>query len=152
MSIDPAPEEALTIAAERFDAAGVRMTRGRRAVLGALFRAGGPVTVDELATLLDSEIPVSSLYRTLGVLVDAGVAVRVHERGGVARFEAAEDLAGHHHHLVCRVCGRVLDIPAVPDEDAELQRIVSAAARRAGFAVTGHHVDIEGVCSSCRAA
>ncbi len=129
--------------------AGLRLTRARRAVVAALEACTGPTTAADLAERL-ADVPISSLYRSLAVLVDAGVVARVHETEGIARFELAEAVAGHHHHLVCRSCGTVIDVRPTPSADDTVAGIVEAEAARHGFTATGHHVDIEGVCAACR--
>ena len=69
-----------------------------------------------------------------------------------ARFELAEDLAGHHHHLACATCGTVQDV--VPS--ARLERAMHDAARvvaeEHGYEVLGHQFDLVGTCPSCQEA
>jgi Fe2+ or Zn2+ uptake regulation protein len=55
-------------------------------------------------------MPQSSVYRNLSVLEQVGAVRRVITEEGIARYELAEDLTTHHHHLVCRVCGAVEDV------------------------------------------
>ena len=86
---------------QRLAAEGVRLTRGRRAIVLAIASAGGPRTAAEIHAELSDTLPLSSLYRSLSVLTDAGVLVAQHDSGGIMRFELAEWLAGHHHHFVC---------------------------------------------------
>jgi Fe2+ or Zn2+ uptake regulation protein len=66
------------------------------------------------------------------------------------RFELAEDLSGHHHHLVCGSCGKVADVRP----SARLERALAEAARVAAdeddFDVTDHRFDLLGLCADCR--
>ncbi len=94
-------------------------------------------------------MPLSSLYRTLIVLAEAGVLDRSYDGEGMARYELAEWLLGHHHHLVCVECGAVEDIQIAPDIEGEVGCLVERIASGSGYAVTGHRIDIEGVCRSC---
>jgi Fe2+ or Zn2+ uptake regulation protein len=89
------------------------------------------------------------VYRNLVVLEEAGVVRRMMTRDEFARYELAEDLTGHHHHLVCSTCGRVEDLPATPGLERSVAAAVDEAARRAGFRTQHHRLDLVGVCSRC---
>ena len=88
---------------ERLAAHDVRYTAGRRKVAAALLQAGGPRSASELHAELGDAVPVSSLYRSLAVMTEAGILARHPGRDGDARYELAEWLTGHHHHLVCHL-------------------------------------------------
>jgi len=128
---------------------GVRFTERRRAVLRALVRAEGPRSAAELHTDLDRGIPLSSLYRSLAVLEAAGVVVPHHGTRGLTRYEPAEWLSGHHHHVVCAACGAVEDVELPPELEGELQAVVTRAVGGSGFSVRGHSLEIDGRCRRC---
>jgi Fur family ferric uptake transcriptional regulator len=136
-----------TVAA-RLRAVGQRLTTNRRSLLDVLTAAARPLTIPEI---LDRrpELAQSSAYRNLVVLEEADVVHRVVGTDDFARWELTEDLAGHHHHLICASCGRVEDVPA----SAGLERSVAAAAaaitRSTGFRTEHHRLDLVGVCESC---
>lgn len=127
----------------------VRYTRGRKAVVGALARASGPMSAAELSEELGHDVPLSSIYRTLSVLEEAGVVEHHLGAKGLTRFELAEWLTGHHHHLVCLECGSVddIDIPAAKEES--VRSLVSEIAALASFDARDHALEIEGRCSRC---
>lgn len=127
----------------------VRFTSGRRAVVDAMSVAPGPRSAAELSDLLGAEVPLSSLYRTLAILEDAGVAVHHLAAKGPTRYELAEWLKGHHHHLVCVECGSVSDVEIPQHEEETLRRLVSGIARRNDFTPADHALEIEGRCSEC---
>jgi Fe2+ or Zn2+ uptake regulation protein len=127
----------------------IRYTRGRQAVVRSLERAGGPRSAAELHSKLRS-VPLSSLYRSLAILDEAGVLRKHHDADGLARFELAEWLGGHHHHLVCVECGEVEDIDLGEESESELRRIAARMAAEAGYRSTGHVLEVEGLCSGCR--
>ena len=129
----------------------VRFTPARRLVVRTLAEAGGPMTAGDLHERLKGDVPLSSLYRTLAVLGDARVLSREHDTAGIARYELAEWLTGHHHHLVCSSCGEVKDTAVDPETERTLSGLVERIAARAGYRVTGHRIDIEGRCRLCRA-
>lgn len=124
-----------------------RYTRGRRAVVGALAEADGPRSAAELHSQIGAEVPLSSLYRSLVILEEAGVVTPHY--GELTRYELAEWLAGHHHHLVCVVCGAVADIEIPGEQEAEVHRLVEEIAGGAGFTAYGHALEIDGRCERC---
>ena len=128
----------------------VRFTAARRQVVHALALATGPMAAGELHGRLRGRVPLSSLYRTLAVLEEARVLAKEHDAAGVARYELAESLVGHHHHLVCLACGEVREGGLDPPTEDTVVRLVEDIARRAGYRATGHRIDIEGTCASCR--
>ena len=140
-------------AAERLAAHDQRYTGGRRSLVEALIGSTRPLSVPEILKSLDADLPQSSAYRNLTVLIEAGVVARVDTGSDQARFELDEGLSGdHHHHLVCQSCEAVVDVDAFP----RLERALDAAARLAeedsGFEVTGHKIDLVGSCARCRSS
>jgi Fur family transcriptional regulator, ferric uptake regulator len=138
-----------TVVALRLRQAGQRLTPRRRSLLRILRSAVRPLTIHEI---LDrgSELAMSSAYRNLTVLERAGVVNRVITKEDFARYELAEELTEHHHHLVCSSCGLVRDLH--PDVDAE--RLMNKAMHRAteqGFTPATHRLDIVGLCADCAA-
>lgn len=136
--------------ADRLTGHGVRYTKARRTVVNALGRADGPRSAAELAESIGAKVPVSSLYRSLGVLEEAGVVAPHHGARGVTRYELAEWLAGHHHHLICVGCGLIEDVVVPKGRETEIRRLVDALARESGFAPIDHVLEIEGRCGRCR--
>jgi Fe2+ or Zn2+ uptake regulation protein len=128
----------------------VRFTAARRLVVRTLGEASGPLAAGDLHDRLRDDVPLSSLYRTLSVLEDSGVVDRHHDTEGVARYELAEWLSGHHHHLVCTACGAVDDVSIGPEMEREIRTFVTDLAAGHGWTATGHRIDVEGVCPSCR--
>lgn len=135
----------------RLRAANVRFTRGRRAVIEELAGAEGPRSAAELFDVLDGGVPLSSLYRTLSVLESAGVVKPHHGARDVVRYELADWLSGHHHHLVCTGCGRVDDVALSPHHEETLEAMAADVADAAGFSGVEHGLEIEGTCEDCAA-
>jgi Fe2+ or Zn2+ uptake regulation protein len=125
-----------------------RYTPVRRALVATLAEAGRPLSIPEILAS-NLELPQSSAYRNVTTLIEAGVVRRVTGVDDHGRFELAEELAGHHHHLACGRCGKVEDVAP----SARLERAMAEAARVAaeeeGYEVTGHQFDLVGVCPSC---
>ncbi len=127
----------------------VRYTKGRRVVIRALADADGPRSAAELSQTIGDKVPLSSIYRSLAVLEEAGVLAPHFSSPGLTRYELAEWLSGHHHHLVCVCCGNVQDIEADEDVERRLQAIVADVADGASFSQVNHALEIEGRCSRC---
>lgn len=130
---------------------GIRFTPARRLIVRSLAAAPGPLAAGDLHRALPSHLPLSSLYRTLTVLTGARVLSREHDAVGVARYELAEWLAGHHHHLVCNSCGEVRDVVVTAETERTISGLVQRIAHGAGYAAAGHRIDIEGTCPACAA-
>lgn len=129
----------------------VRYTTGRRAVIDTLASAEGPLAAAEIHDRLDGEIPLSSVYRSLSVLEGAGVLIPHFAQKGLSRYELAEWLRGHHHHLVCLDCGAVEDVTLPDNVEAEMDRIVRDIGGLTRFEAVNHSLEIEGRCARCAA-
>lgn len=127
----------------------VRYTKGRKAVVDALARAAGPMSAAELTELVGDTVPLSSLYRTLSVLEEADVVAHHLGAKGLTRYELAEWLTGHHHHLVCVECGQVSDVEIPPTQEESVRDLVAQIASLASFQPSDHALEIEGRCARC---
>lgn len=129
-----------------------RYTANRRVVVEALFGSDAPLTIDGVIEAA-GPLALSSTYRNLVVLEEAGVVHRIVTSDDHARFELTEDVTGaHHHHLVCTNCGLVLDI-TLPDElEEQLHASLDAAAKANAFHGAHHRIDLIGLCDDCNKA
>lgn len=125
-------------------------TRGRQTIVDTLMAAGTPLT---LPALLEQapDLTQSSAYRNLSMMEQAGVVRRLVHGIDHAHYELAEDLTGHHHHLICRQCGVIRDVTL----DRQLERSLDAAFTRiaveSGFRQDTHDIDLYGICADCDA-
>jgi Fur family ferric uptake transcriptional regulator len=127
--------------------AGLRATRQRTAIVRAMEREGRPVTAQSLHARLARAgrgPGLATIYRTLQALVQAGFARTFPAGEGEISYKLCDP--GHHHHLICERCGRVVEIPS-----CEIEAWATSAARRRGFSVSSHQADIFGLCADCRA-
>ncbi len=136
------------VVANRLEGVGQRYTPVRRTVVAVLASTGRPLTLPEVLAAAD-DLAQSSAYRTLAVLQEAGVVHRLAGPTGFARYELAEDLTEHHHHLVCVSCGAVEDLAASNRVERTVARAVDEAAASVGFRSQGHRLDVVGVCARC---
>lgn len=126
-----------------------RYTDGRRRLVDILADANRPLSIPEI---IDAHpgLPQSTLYRNLQVLEQAGAVRRVVAvTDSTARFELAEQLTAHHHHLICVSCGSVRDFRPSSRLEFALDRASDEAGRRDGFVADHHRLDLVGVCSDC---
>ena len=125
-----------------------RMTAVREQLVDILDTADRPLTIPEVLDA-GAGLAQSSVYRNLVVLEQVGVVHRVVTHDEFARYELAEDLTGHHHHLVCSNCGRVEDLPASESIERSVEAAVAQAARKVGFRTRQHRLDLVGTCADC---
>jgi Fur family ferric uptake transcriptional regulator len=125
---------------------GVQVTAQRLAVLRAV--AGQPhITADAVADVVRGEIgaiSLQSVYDALGVLVTEGLIRRIQPAGSAARFE--DRVGDNHHHLICRICGRLVDVDCAVGTAPCL-----AAADDKGYEIDEAEVAYWGRCPSCLA-
>lgn len=145
LTIDNSLHELVEVRLRRVD---LRYTSGRRAIVELLASAGHPVSISNIAAELP-DVPRSSAYRHLVDLQSAGVVRRLAAEDEFARFELAEDLTEHHHHLLCTTCGRVIDVTPTPAFERTVARMVEELANQHGFRPTAHALDVIGHCATC---
>lgn len=134
---------------ERLADRNTRYTDGRRVVVKALVAANGPRSAAELHADLGRAIPLSTLYRTLSVLEHTGIVIPHFANKSLARYELAEWLTGHHHHLVCLECGQVDDVDVPHEYESQVDELVLAISSTVSFLPKNHALEIEGRCVRC---
>jgi Fur family ferric uptake transcriptional regulator len=135
-------------AQELLAAGGIRVTRQRLQVLEALQAEPNDATAQEIFEMLRSRgvsIGLATVYRALGLLSSHGVVDALVHRPGEVCYRLCGD--EHHHHLTCTECHQVVELGGC-ELDPWLDRLGSDH----GFAVTGHAVEVTGLCAGCRAA
>ena len=125
-----------------------RYTALRRELVHVLARAGRPLTMPEILGTSPG-LSQSTAYRNVAALIEVGAIRRVAWNDDHGRFELAEELAGHHHHLVCTTCGTARDVVPSPRLERALREAVTAAAGDS-FTVTEHRFELFGTCADCR--
>jgi Fur family transcriptional regulator, ferric uptake regulator len=124
---------------------GTRPTRQRRAVAGALrtfedFRSAQDI--HDLLRRNGENVGLSTVYRTLQALADSGQVDMLRTEDGEAVYRRCS--AAHHHHLVCRSCGRTVEV-----EGPTVERWADAVAEQHGFTGVSHTLEIFGTCPLC---
>jgi Fe2+ or Zn2+ uptake regulation protein len=125
---------------------GMRVTSQRLVIDRALRDHGGHLTAERVHELVEPVLPgvtQQTVYSTLALLSDLGVARRVSAPGPSTRFEARTD---DHHHMVCQRCGAIEDLPVRVSVARAL-----AASRERGFDPASASVTVLGLCAACAA-
>ena len=126
-----------------------RYTAGRRAIIDLLVSSGYPVSIGDIAEQLP-DLPRSSAYRHLVDLHAAGLVRRVTAHDEFTRFELAEDLTEHHHHLLCVNCGKVIDVTLPSGFEQQAGAVISQLAAAESFQAHSHRLDVLGLCAACQ--
>jgi len=127
--------------------AGLKNTQPRRRILEIMDKASDHhmSAEDIYRELIEAgeEIGLATVYRVLTQFEEAGLVVRHHFEGGQSVFEL--DHGEHHDHLVCVKCSRVEEFC-----DPEIEKRQQEIAKKAGFTITDHSLNIYGICSECQ--
>jgi Fur family transcriptional regulator, ferric uptake regulator len=134
---------------------GLKVTPLRKAILDAFQSKRSTLTADQLYASVRRYVPragLQSIYRNLSDFQEAGIAEEVltGRRGSV--FALCHNALGHHHHLICRSCGRSEEINPCAIDSA--MRAMNRSFRRIGkkirFHIERHFLQLEGICDACR--
>jgi len=124
---------------------GLRLTEQRRTIVDAFFHAEGHVDIDTLYQLVkesDSRIGQATVYRTLKLLTQSGLAQTARFGGTATLYEAADE--EHHDHLVCRSCGLIVEF-----FNEEIELLQDKIAEENGFKLETHKMELYGLCPKC---
>jgi Fur family ferric uptake transcriptional regulator len=131
--------------AQYLEAHSLKHTRQREAILEIFLAASGHITSEEIYQRVrdrHANIGYTTVYRTMKLLCDAGLASERHFDDGITRYEIAHE---HHDHLVCLRCGKIIEFECEMIESTQVE-----IADRYGFQVLRHRHEMYGHCSSCR--
>lgn len=140
--VDPTP---FLAAMER---AGCRLTEPRRDVATLIADQPGHFAAADLVSTARQRglgIGRATIFRTLDLFAGLGLVARLDLPTGDHAYVACEPV--HHHHVICSRCGRTEDI-----DDAGLRRVVQDVARRTGYAIEEHRLELFGTCPACSGA
>ena len=100
-----------------------------------------PMSATELTYELRT-VDRSTVYRMLELFGELGIVKEVWP-GGSHKYELSDEFQGHHHHVVCEVCGLITKISS-----RDLEKMLQRSAKKAGYQLTDHQVELTGLCSS----
>src|SRR4026209_671966 len=126
---------------------GLKRTSQRDLILDVFLRTEEHLSIEDLYRLVQGEDPTvgqTTVYRTLKLLTEAGLAREVRFGDGRTHYEHNYKHQ-HHDHMICSECGKIIEFYS-----AELEALQDKMAARHGFEITQHHLRMIGVCSECR--
>ena len=128
---------------------GLKRTAQRDLILDIFLRTEDHLSSEDLYRLVQQEDPSvgqTTIYRTLKLLTEAGLAREVRFGDGITHYEHNYKHQ-HHDHMICSECGRIIEFYS-----AELEALQDSMAAKHGFHITQHLLRIIGVCAECRRA
>ena len=128
---------------------GLKRTAQRDLILDVFLRTEGHVSGEDLYRLVREQDPTvgqTTVYRTLRLLTEAGLAREVRFGDGRAHYEHNYK-HDHHDHMICKECGKIIEFYS-----RELEAIQDAMAAKHKFELTSHLLRMIGVCADCRRA
>ena len=132
---------------------GYRLTAPRRQILDVLLASVTPLSAAGIHRRLENRrINLASVYRTIWVLLGLEALRATDAIGGEKRFELADPLGAHHHHLICQDCGRIEDLEGCPLEERVLRAVNRRVRRSRRFRIVEHELRLIGACADCDGA
>ena len=127
---------------------GLKSTRQRDLIAEAFFDAETHVRIDEIlerVRTLDPKVSQATVYRTMKLLKDSGLAVERRFSDGQTLYESSDQGEQHHDHLICTRCGKIVEFV-----DERIERLQKQVAEEHGFAVEDHKMELYGLCRDCQ--
>jgi Fur family ferric uptake transcriptional regulator len=150
MSPDP-PDDVVARRHEALERAlarrGLRHTRQREVLTEIFFKTDGHFSLDELLAMAKTKnagIGYATVYRTLKLLTELGLAQERQFADGQTRYEAT-DGQHHHDHLICTRCRKIVEF-----EEDRIEKLQDEVAERLGFRLSSHKMELYGLCADCQ--
>lgn len=127
---------------------GLKSTAQRGLIVDVFLKTEGHLSTEELyekVKSVDNSVGQATVYRTMKLLCESGLAREVHFGDGLARYEKYNEDHDHHDHLICQSCGKNLEVV-----DERIESLQEELAKQHGFVLTSHRMYLYGVCSDCR--
>ena len=127
---------------------GLKATRQRDAILDVFLESKEHLTAEQVYHLVRGKFPkigYATVYRTLKLLADCGLAYARNFGDGATRFEAIQEDGEHHDHMICIRCQKIIEFEN--DKIEELQSLVAAEHK---FKITWHKMEFYGLCEECQ--
>ncbi|WP_321531982.1 Fur family transcriptional regulator [uncultured Desulfuromonas sp.] len=126
---------------------GLKVTRQREIILEGFMSSPSHLSAEELYLRLRKDHPnigYATVYRTMKLLADSGIASERHFGDRQTRYEpnTSED---HHYHLICNSCGRIIEF-----EDAKIEALLQQTAAEHQFTLSHQRLELYGLCPSCQ--
>ncbi len=126
---------------------GLKSTQQREIILDEFLRSSSHLSTEDLYLRLRKRHPgigYATVYRTLKLFAESGIAEERHFGDGQTRYESVSGQE-HHDHLICTACGAILEF-----ENPEIERLQDKVAKEHGFRIKSHRLDLYGLCGKCQ--
>jgi len=126
---------------------GLKATSQREDIAQVFFSTNRHISVEELyneVRQINPRVGYATVYRTMKLVKECGLAAERHFADGQARFENIEE-ERHHDHIICERCGRIVEFV-----HPQIEQLQEKVAHQFGFVATMHKMEIYGICQECR--
>jgi Fur family ferric uptake transcriptional regulator len=140
---------------DKFRNAGFRLTLPRQAILNVFTKNPKHLSAEEIFLSVHKKYPgigLATVYRTLDLLTQMGLILKFDFGDRRSRYElASETKKGHHHHMVCSRCGRIIDYSDFMEEEIEfIKRLEAELSKKHKFKINSHQIHFYGLCEKCQ--
>lgn len=128
------------------EAKGLKSTAQRDYIADTFFRSNTHISLDELLKKVKRKTPnigYATVYRTMKLLTDSGLAIARQFGDGQTRYENIPD-GGHHDHMICIKCSKIAEF-----QNQKIEQLQSEMAKKLGFTVVNHKLELYGYCPEC---
>jgi len=126
---------------------GLKSTTQRDDIVDAFFKANTHIGLEELLRRVrrrNPKVGYATVYRTMKLLVECGLAFERHFGDGQTRYEHLQEDA-HHDHLICLKCGKIMEF-----KNQQIEKLQKDVAEKMDFKVTTHKLELYGLCHNCK--
>ncbi|MEA1963966.1 MAG: Fur family transcriptional regulator [Candidatus Aerophobetes bacterium] len=139
----------------KFRDEGFKLTEPRRAILDVFRQNSKHLSAEEIFLLVHRDSPgigLATVYRTLDLLTRMGIIFKFDFGDGRSRYELAdESTKGHHHHLVCTRCGRIIDYSDFMEKEEKFTKeLEEELSQKYKFRINSHQIHFYGLCERCQ--
>lgn len=141
---DTTKEEPLETLKDYVAKNGLKFTRQRELIAEVFFKSAGHLKVEDLLERVreqDPQVSLATVYRTMKLLTECGLAEPHRFHDGHTRYEPSESDEEHHDHLICTECGRIVEF-----YNSDIERLQEQIAASFGFEVLHHRMELYGTC------
>ena len=127
---------------------GLKSSRQREIIAGVFFGCEEHVAIDQLlskAREKDNKISQATVYRTMKLLSECGLAKMRHFQSGQTLYEVSDGEKGHHDHLICLDCGKIVEFV-----NAKIEQLQHEIAEQHGFELADHRMELYGHCADAK--
>jgi len=125
----------------------LKITNQRRVVLDSFLKSENHVSAEDLYKMVseqDPKIGLATVYRTLALFTQSGLATELDFGDGQKRYEH-KYMHSHHDHMICTECGKIVEF-----NHPMIEKLQKEIAAKHGFNMTSHKLDLFGICGQCK--